>query len=322
MKKPRLLSYILLSLGVVLAPLQAQTYPEKPLRLVVPYPPGASSDTLGRLVAQKLSESTGRQVVVENRGGASGNIGTEHVAKSAPDGYTFVLGTDATHGTNMALLASPPFHPVKDFTPLTLAALNPIVLVVHPSLPVANLRELIAFVKANPNKGAYGSSGNGSPHHLAGEMLRQRSGAEFTHVAYRGGAPAINDVLGGQIPMVFSSLITALPHIQSGKLRAIALTQAQRHAGLPDVPTMAETLDGFDMSSWLAFLAPANLPAPVAKRLSDELIKALREPEVSARLNASGLSIVASTPAQLAAQIRMDFETRGKIIREVGIKGD
>ena len=289
---------------------------------MVPYPPGASTDILGRLVAAKIGESMGRQVIVENRAGASGNIGTEYVSKAAPDGYTFLLGTDATHGTNMALVAAPPFHPIRDFTPLTLAVLNPIVLVVHPSHPATNLRELIAYVKANPDKGAYGSSGNGSPHHLAGEMLRQRTGGTFTHVSYRGGAPAINDLLGGQIPMVFSSLITAMPHIQSGKLRAIALTQSQRYEGLPDVPTMAETLEGFDMPSWLAFLAPANLPAPVAKRLSDELIKALREPDVKTRLNASGLSVVASTPAQLATQIRKDFETRSKIIREVGIKGD
>jgi tripartite-type tricarboxylate transporter receptor subunit TctC len=322
MKKRHFLSFSLIAFGLVAASVQAQSYPEKPLRLVVPYPPGASTDILGRMVAQKLSESMGRQVIVDNRGGASGNIGTEFVAKSAPDGYTFQLGTDATHGTNMSLVAAPPFHPVKDFTPLSLAAFNPIVLVVHPSLPANNLRELIAYVKANPSKSAYGSSGNGSPHHLAGEMLRQRTGVEFTHVSYRGGAPALNDLLGGQISMVFSSLITALPHIHAGKLRAIALTQSTRYDALPELPTMAETLEGFDMPSWLAFLAPANLPAPIAKRLSDELIKALREPDVSARLNASGLSVVASTPAQLAAQIRKDFEARGKIIREVGIKGE
>ncbi|MDB5900145.1 MAG: tripartite tricarboxylate transporter substrate binding protein [Ramlibacter sp.] len=300
----------------------AQAFPDKPIKLVVPYPPGASTDALARIVGQKMAASMGQPVVVDNKGGASGNIGTEFVAKSAPDGYTFGLGTDATHAANVHLLANPPFQPLRDFTPLALAALNPIILVVHPSIPAHNVTELIAYVKANPTKGGYGTSGTGSPHHLAGELLRTRSGAAFTHIPYRGGGPALNDVLGGQIPMLFASLITVLPHVQAGKLRAIGVTGATRYEGLPNVPTLGETLAGFDVPSWLAFFGPANLPAPVARRLSDELLKALRDPEVKAKLTESGLVVVAGGPAELAALQKRDYEFKGKLIREAGVKAE
>lgn len=299
---------------------RAQAYPDKSIRLVVPYPPGASTDTLARMVGQKMAASMGQPVVVDNRGGASGNIGAELVAKAPPDGYTFVLGTDATHAANVHLLAHPTFDPLKDFTPLALAAMNPIVLVVNPSVPANNLTELIAYVKANPNRGGYGSSGTGSPHHLAGELLRSRSDAPFVHVPYRGGGPALNDVLGNQIPMLFASAITVLPHIQAGRLRAIAVTGAVRYEGLPNVPTMAETLPGFEVPSWLAFFGPANMPEPVARRLSDEILKALRDPEVKARLTDSGLIVVAGGPAELTAMQRKDYELKGKLIRDAGIK--
>jgi tripartite-type tricarboxylate transporter receptor subunit TctC len=299
---------------------RAQGYPEKPLRMVVPYPPGASTDALGRIVAQKMAPSIGQPVVVDNRSGASGNIGSEIVAKAVGDPYTFLLGTDATHSSNMHLVANPPFNPVRDFTPLTLACMNPIVLVVHPSVPAANVTELVAYVKANPNQGGYGSSGTGSPHHLAGELLKHRTGAPFVHVPYRGGGPALNDVMGAQIPMLFASAITVLPHIQTGRLRAIATTGATRYEGLPNVPTVAETLEGFEMSSWLAFFAPTGIPEPAARRLSDEIVKALRDQEAKSKLNASGLVVVASSPAELGATVRRDFEQRGKLIHDAGIK--
>jgi tripartite-type tricarboxylate transporter receptor subunit TctC len=299
---------------------RAQGYPEKPLRMVVPYPPGASTDALGRLVAQKMAPSIGQPVVVDNRSGASGNIGSELVAKAVGDPYTFLLGTDATHSSNMHLVANPPFNPIRDFTPLTLACMNPIVLVVHPSVPAANITELVAYVKANPNKGGYGTSGTGSPHHLAGELLKHRTGAPFVHVPYRGGGPALNDVMGAQIPMLFASAITVLPHIQTGRLRAIATTGATRYEGLPNVPTVAETLEGFEMSSWLAFFAPPGIPEAAGKRLSDEIIKSLRDADSKSKLNASGLVVVASTPAELAATVRRDFEQRGKLIHDAGIK--
>lgn len=298
----------------------AQDYPNKALRLVVAYPPGASSDALARSVAQKMSQNMGQPIVVDNRAGASGNIGTEYVAKQAGDGYTFMLGTDATHAANMHLTATPSFHPIRDFTPLTLAALNPIVLVVNPAVPARTLRELVDYGRANPDKIAYGSSGSGSPHHLAGELLKQMSGVPFLHVPYKGGAQAVTDVLGGQIPMVFSSLITVLPHIRSGKLRAIAVTQATRYAGLPEVPTFAETLPGFEMNSWLGFFAPAGLPEAVTRRLNEELIKALRDPEVQPRLDAGGLIVATLSPADFAAMVRKEYEQRGRLISAAAVK--
>ncbi len=301
---------------------RAASWPEKPIRLIVPYPPGASTDALARIVAQKMGSSVGQSVVVDNRAGASGNIGSELVAKSAPDGYTFGLGTDATHAANVHLLAHPPFQPIDDFTPLALAATNPIVLVVNSAVPARNLTELIAWVKAHSDQGGFGSSGTGSPHHLSGELLRSRSGAPFRHVPYRGGGPALTDVLGAQISMLFASAITVIPHIQSGKLRAIAITSAKRYEGLPDVPTVAETLPGFEVSSWLAFFGPARLPDSVASRLTAELLKALRDPEVRTRVTDSGLTVVAAGAAELAALQRKDFEAKGRLIRDAGIKAE
>jgi tripartite-type tricarboxylate transporter receptor subunit TctC len=299
---------------------QTAVYPDRPLKLVIPYPPGASSDAMGRLVAQKISSPLGQPVVVDNRSGASGNIGSEFVSKAAPDGYTLLLGTDATHASNVHLAAQPAFHPVRDFTPLSLATLNPIVLVVHPSMPANNLQDLVNHVKARPQQGGFGSSGSGSPHHLAGELLKQRSGAPLVHIPYRGGGPALNDVLGGQLPMLFASLITVLQHIQAGRLRAIAVTSAQRFDALPQVPTMAETFEGFELNSWLAFFGPARLPDAISKRLSDELAAAVRDPDVRTKLRDGGLVPVGSTSAELADVVRRDVELRGRLIRAAQIK--
>lgn len=297
------------------------SWPDRPIRLVVPYPPGASTDALGRLVAQKVSAALGQPVVVENRAGASGIIGTEHVARAAPDGYTFLLGTDSTHSSSTHMMANPSYHPIRDFTPLTLAAADPIVLVVNPNVPARSVSELVEWVRRNPDKGGFGSSGAGSPHHLAGELLRERSGAQFVHVPYKGGAPAIADLLGNQIPMVFASAITVLPHIQSGRLRALAVTSATRYSGLPDVPTFAETFSGFELGSWLAFFAPANLPAPIQARLSAAIRAGLSEPESRDKLAASGLIVVANEPRELAAVIEREFVSRGRLIREAGLRG-
>ncbi|MCL4740039.1 MAG: tripartite tricarboxylate transporter substrate binding protein [Burkholderiaceae bacterium] len=299
-----------------------QSFPERPIKLIVPYPPGASTDALARIVAQKVSTSLGQPVVIENKAGASGNIGTEIGSRSAPDGYTIMLGTDATHAANYHMLKDPPFHPLRDFTPLTLAAMNPIALVVHPSVPAKNVTDLIDWVKANPGKGGFGSSGNGSPHHLAGELLKARSGAPLLHVPYRGGGPALNDLIGGQIHILFASAITVIPHIQSGKATAIAVTSTERYQGLPDVPTIAESLSGFDVPSWLAFFGPVNMPAQIAKRLSDEIIKALKDPEVAAKVNAAGLVVAAGSPEELAAIQRKDYESKGKLIRDAGLRAE
>ena len=315
------LATLVLSLSAVGTAL-AQSYPDKPIRLVVPYPPGASTDAVGRIVGQKLSANIGQTVIVDNRAGASGNIGTEFVGRSAPDGYTFVMGTDATHASNSFLTANPTFDPIKDFTPLAIVAMNPIALVVHPSVPAKDLNELVAWLKANPGKGGFGSSGTGSPHHLAGELLKARTGAPLMHVPYRGGGPALNDLMGGQISLLFASAITVVPHIQSGRVKAIALTSAKRSGILPNLPTMGESLDGFEMPSWLAFFGPAKMPDAVTRRLSDELVKVLSDPEVRARLTAAGMDVVAGGQAELAELQRREYQSRGKLIRDANIKGE
>ena len=315
------LATLVLSLSTVGTAL-AQSYPDKPIRLVVPYPPGASTDAVGRIVGQKLSANIGQTVIVDNRAGASGNIGTEFVGRSAPDGYTFVMGTDATHASNSFLTANPTFDPIKDFTPLAIVAMNPIALVVHPSVPAKDLNELVAWIKANPGKGGFGSSGTGSPHHLAGELLKARTGAPLIHVPYRGGGPALNDLMGGQISLLFASAITVVPHIQSGKVKAIALTSAKRSGILPNVPTMGESLDGFEMPSWLAFFGPAKMPDAVTRRLSDELVKVLSDPDVRARLTAAGMDVVAGGQAELTELQRREYQSRGKLIRDANIKGE
>lgn len=296
----------------------AGEWPERPIKMIVPYPPGATTDTIARLVGQKLSAALGQPVIIENKGGASGIIGSDMVAKAAPDGYTILLGNNATHAASVHMVPNPPYHPVRDFTPLALACTNPIVLAVHPSIPAKTLPELIAWVKANPAKAHYGSSGPGSPHHLVGEMLKLRTGANFTHVPYRGGSPAVQDALSNQIPMVISSAISVLPHIRADRLRAIAMA-ARRFDDLPEVPAISETLAGFDMSTWLAFFGPAKLPAPIAKRFSDEMIKALQDPAVRKTLDDAGLEVVAAGPDVLAAAVSRDYEARGKLIREAGL---
>ena len=315
------LATLVLSLSAVGTAL-GQSYPDKPIRLVVPYPPGASTDAVGRIVGQKLSANIGQTVIVDNRAGASGNIGTEFVSRSAPDGYTFVMGTDATHASNSFLTANPSFDPIKDFTPLAIVAMNPIALVVHPSVPAKDLNELVAWLKANPGKGGFGSSGTGSPHHLAGELLKARTGAPLIHVPYRGGGPALNDLMGGQISLLFASAITVVPHIQSGKVKAIALTSAKRSGILPNVPTMGESLDGFEMPSWLAFFGPAKMPDAVTRRLSDELVKVLSDPDVRTRLTAAGMDVVAGGQAELTELQRREYQSRGKLIRDANIKGE
>jgi tripartite-type tricarboxylate transporter receptor subunit TctC len=294
---------------------QAQTFPNHPIKLVVPYPPGATTDAVARLVSQKVREDLGQPVIVDNRGGASGNIGSDFVAKAAPDGYTLVLGTDATHASNPYLFKGFPFDPIKNATPITMAVKNIIVLVAHPSFPPNTIPELIDYAKKNPGKLAYASSGVGSPHHLAGELFNQLAGTDIVHVAYKGGGPAVTDVMGGQVTLAFSSLGSVSPHLNAGKLKVLAVTEKTRYEGLPKVPAISETIPNFEMSSWLGFFAPAGLPAPVLKQLHRSITKALLAPDVSSKLHASGLLVVANTPEQFAALQKADYEKRGQLIK-------
>lgn len=297
-------------------------YPNKTIKLVVPYGTGATTDMMARLVAQKVADDLKQPVIVDNRAGASGMIGSEFVAKAPADGYTFLLATDGTHTGNPFLYKKISYHAVNDFTPIAMGARNLMGLVAHPSLPVKNVAELIDYAKKNPGKLSYGSSGNGSPHHLAGVLFNQMAGTDIMHVAYKGGGPSVVDVLGGQIPLAFTSLATVMPHLKSGKLKLLGLTEKSRAPEFPDLPTIAEALPGFEMNSWLAFVGPANLPADVLKKLNQSVVKALKSPDVAAKLNEAGLLVATSTPEEFGAQLRADYDRRGRLIKQNNIQAD
>ncbi|MBQ0930689.1 Bug family tripartite tricarboxylate transporter substrate binding protein [Ideonella alba] len=301
---------------------RAQAWPERPLRLVVPYAPGAAADALARAVAERLGPQLGQTVVVDNRGGAGGTLGADNVAKSPPDGYSLVLGTDATHATNHLVARKFPYDPVKSFTPLVPAAVNHIVLVTHPSQPFNTLKELIAYAKANPKKLSFGSSGPGSAHHLAGELLTELAGIEMTHVPYKGGGPAITDLLGNNIPLVFASLATARPHLESGKLKALGVVEAQRFPGLPQVPAIGETVPGYAIQSWFAFFGPAGLPPAVTARLVSELNKALEQPAVREALAKNGMTPTGGRPEALAAFLQTEISQRARLVKAAGIESE
>ncbi len=299
---------------------RAQAWPDRPVRLVVPYAPGAAADALGRAVADKLAPALGQPVVVDNRAGAGGTLGAEYVSKQPADGYSIVLGTDATHATNHLISRRFPYDPVKGFTPLVPAAVNHIVLVAHPSQPYKSVPELIAHAKANPRKLSYGSSGQGSAHHLAGELLNELAGIDMVHVPYKGGGPAMTDLLGNNVPLVFASMATARAHIESGKVRALGVVESKRFAGLPNVPTIGEVVPGYAIQSWFAFFAPPGLAAPVTSRLAAELNKVLEQPAVRDLLEKSGMSPTGGRPDALAAFVQSEIAQRTRLVKAAGIE--
>ncbi len=295
-------------------PAQAQTYPDRPIKLVVPYAPGGSTDLLGRTVAVKMGESMGQTIIVENRGGGGGMIGSELVARAAPDGYTFMVGTGATHGIVKFTSKALNYDPVKDFTALTEAVEVPIVLAVHTSVPANSAMEFVEYVKKNPGKIAFGSSGTGSPHHLAGELLKQITGIDMVHVPYKGAGPSMQDLVGGQIPSVFTTLSTAIPQMRSGKIKVLGLVESRRQPSVPNIPTIGESVPGYAMPrSWLGFFGPAGLPAPIVKRLNAELVKALHAPDTRARLEAAGMPVNGTSAEEFATVVRDDIEMYRKI---------
>jgi tripartite-type tricarboxylate transporter receptor subunit TctC len=302
-------------------PALAQAWPSKPIRLVVPYPPGGSTDLLARTIGQKVGEALGQQIIVDNRAGAGGMLGSEIVARAAPDGYTLLLGTGATHGLTLLLSKAIPYDPVKDFTPITAAVEVPIILCVSLQVPATTAKELVDYAKKNPGKLAYGSSGTGSPHHLSGELLRQVAGIDIVHVPYKGAAPAVQDLIGNQIPMVFTTLSTALPHIKAGKIRAIGFVEAKRQSSVPEIPTIGESVAGYVMpASWLGFFGPAGLPEPILRRLNAEIVKAVQSPDVRARLEAAGMPVVGTGSDEFAKMVKDDIETFRRIVNAAGIK--
>jgi tripartite-type tricarboxylate transporter receptor subunit TctC len=325
MRKPNVtflcLASCILCLGMSAA--MAQTYPTRPVRFVVPFAPGGSTDTLARTIGLKLADALGQQVVVDNRSGGNGNIGMEIVAKSPPDGHTLVLGYIANLAIAPSLYAKMPYDPVKDFAPITQPASSPNVLTVHPSVQAKNLKELIALAKANPGKISFASTGVASVGHLTGELINNLAGIRMTHVPYKGSGQAVTDVLGGHVQAMFSGFSSTIAHIKSGKLRALAVTGAQRSPALADVPTIAEQgFPGVEATAWYGVLAPAGTPKPVIARLHGELVKILKQPDVVQRLDALGFEIVGSTPEQFAAYIRSEIKKWAKVVKASGAKPD
>lgn len=298
----------------------AQAFPSKPIRLVVPYPPGGIGDTLARELGTQLSHRLGQPVVVDNKPGASQIIGAETVAKSAPDGYTLFLGSLSSLVLNVGSNKSLPYDPAKDFAPVSMFFNTPLYLVVNPDLPVKSVAELIAYAKAHPGKLSFGSIGSGSSLHLTGEMFKARTGVDMLHVPYKGSVPAVTDLLGGQIQLIFDAGTSSLPLVRSGKLRVLGVTSAKRASGTPDVPTLAESgVPGFDASFWFGIVAPAGTPQPIVKRLSKEINEILKDLALVERYRPNGVEIAGSTPEEMAAQIKSDRPLWAQVQRQAGI---
>ncbi len=318
MKKAITLLPLLLFLPAL--PLAAQPYPAKPVRLVVPFPPGGPTDIVSRLMAPKMSEAMGQQVIVENRAGAGGAIGTELVAKSAPDGYTIIMGTIGGLAVAKSLNPKLGYDTLRDLAPITQSVSVTSVLVVHPSVPAKNVKELLALAKNSGKKLNYASSGNGTITHLAGELLKLMAKVDITHVAYKGGAPALVALVSGEVDMSYENTLIITPHIKSGKVRGLAVTGAKRSTLLPDLPTVGETLKGFSASGWYGLLAPAATPKPVIARLHTEGIKALRAPDVVEKLSGQGAEPVASTPEEFAAFIRSETDKWANLVKAANMR--
>ncbi len=295
-------------------------FPDRAITLVIPFAAGGSTDVVGRIVAEKMSNVLGQQVVVQNVGGAGGSLGAGQVAKADPDGYTILMGTVATHALNPLILKQKPYDPVTDFAPVSLLVIVPNVLAVNPELPVNNVQELIDLAKKEPL--AYASSGNGTPLHLSGELFKSMAGIDITHIPYKGSGPALTDVLGNQVPIIFDNLPSASSHIASGKLRALGVTTKERAASFPDVPTIAETLPGYETYTWNALFAPAGTPPEAIAKLNEAARTAMGDPAVVARMNDFSAQIVASTPEALAEHVKAEITKWEPVVREANVTLD
>jgi tripartite-type tricarboxylate transporter receptor subunit TctC len=299
----------------------AQTYPTKPIKMIVPSPGGATTDTLARIIAAKLQEKWSQPVIVDDRGGAGGNIGGEEASKAAPDGYTLMFSYPAPLAVNKALFTKLAYDP-DSFVPISLVAVVPLVLAVNPDLPISDVKQLIAFAKTHPNQLNYASQGYGTTGHLAGELFKSMAGIDIVHVPYKGSTPALTDLLGGQVQMMFIELSTVIGQIKSGKLRALAVGSESRNRFLPDVPAMAEVLPGYQASTWFGMVAPSGTPAAIVSQLSSAVSEAIREPDVVQRFADMSANAVGDTPAEMAVFLHQERERWGKVIRASGAKAE
>ena len=299
-----------------------QAYPSKPVRLIVPWPAGGTTDILGRVIGQKLNEAWGQPVVIENRGGAAGNIGTEVVVKAPADGYTLLFGNMGTHATNQFMYSGMTFDPVTDIAPISLVANVGTVLVVHPNLPVKNVKELVALARARPGQLDYASGGVGSFNQLCAELLKLTTKIDIVHVPYKGGAPAVADLLGGHVAMLFTGAPVTMAHIKAGKLKILAVTDSKRIGALPEVPTVGESIPGYEFNNWYGFLAPLKLPRPLVDKVNADLARVLALPDVKERFTGLGADITPSTPERFGAVMKADAEKWGKVVKAANIKAD
>jgi len=318
------LLFFALALTLACAGASAQSYPTKPIRLVVPYPPGGPLATIARAMGQKLTEAWHQPVVVDNRAGAGGNIGADLVAKSPADGYTLLMGAVATHAINPALYSKIPYDAIKDFAPVALVAQVPNILVVNPAVPAKSVRELIALARAKPGYLNFGSGSTGSTGHLAGELFNTMAGVQMVHIPYKGAAPAMADLLAGQVQLMFDNLANALPNVKAGRLRALAVTTLARSPAMPDLPTIAESgLPGFDLTTWFGLMVPAGTPPEIVARLNAEIVRALNAKDMRERLQKMGAEPLANnTPEHFAAFIRTEAAKYAKVVKDSGAKVD
>jgi tripartite-type tricarboxylate transporter receptor subunit TctC len=316
-------TFAALTLAVFASAASAEAWPSKPIKWIVPFAPGGTTDILARTIGEKLARALGQPVIIENKPGAGGGVGAEFTAKALPDGYTIMGGTISTHAINASLYKSLPYDPIKDFAPITLIVRLPNLLVVHPDVPAKSVGELIALLKANPGKYTFASSGNGTSQHLSGELFKAMAGVEMQHIPYKGSPPALQDVVAGQVTMTFDNITTAWPLAKAGKLRALAVTTAKRSSIAPDVPTLAESgLNGYEVGSWQGVFAPAGTPPEIVKRLNAEIVKIINQPDVKEKLVGLGAEPVANTSEEFGALVKAEVVKWADVVKKSGAQVD
>lgn len=315
-------SFIAALLAAFVAPAVAQSYPDRPLRLIVPYAPGGGTDLTSRLIARRLTENFNQQVIVDNRAGGASNIGCEIAARSAPDGYT-LLTAGISFSINVSIFARLNYDPVKDFDPVSLVATVPLIVVVNPSVPATSIRELIALAKAKPGTLNYASGGTGTANHIAGELFKYMTGTDIVHVPYKGGGPALADVIGGQVQLLFNTMTSTVGFMNSGKLRALAVTGAKRSPSVPNLPTVAEAgVPGFDVGAWFGIVVPRGTPRPLVNKLSSEIVRITRQPEAREQFAAQGAEAVGSTPEEFGRHLRVEIDKWAKVAKAANMRAE